>query len=94
MTENMTVLWSTAYLDEAQSFDEAVVLHSGKVIFNGKPYELSDTPKGFEEKVIELMGGYKKEESLIAKNFELPQFDLTCTVEADDLVKKYGDFMP
>lgn len=92
MTENMTVLWSTAYLDEAQSFDEAVVLHSGKVIFNGKPYELSDTPKGFEEKVIELMGGYKKEESLIAKNFELPQFDLTCTVEADDLVKKYGDF--
>lgn len=92
MTENMTVLWSTAYLDEAQSFDEAVVLHTGKVIFNGKPQELSDTPQGFEEKVIELMGGYKQEESLIAKNFELPDSDLECTVQADNLVKKYGDF--
>lgn len=92
MTENMTVLWSTAYLDEAQSFDEAVVLHTGKVIFNGKPQELSDTPQGFEEKVIELMGGYKQEESLIAKNFELPESELECTVQAEDLVKKYGDF--
>lgn len=92
MTENMTVLWSTAYLDEAQSFDEAVVLHTGKVIFNGKPQELSDTPQGFEEKVIELMGGYKQEESLIAKNFELPDSDLECTVQAEDLVKKYGNF--
>lgn len=92
MTENMTVLWSTAYLDEAQSFDEAVVLHTGKVIFNGKPQELSDTPQGFEEKVIELMGGYKQEESLIAKNFELPESNLECTVQAEDLVKKYGDF--
>lgn len=87
-----TVLWSTSYLDEAHSFDTAVVLHEGKVIFNGKPDELSDTPQGFEEKVIELMGGYKQEESRIAKSFELPESDLECTVVADNLVKKYGDF--
>lgn len=31
-----TVLWSTAYLDEAHSFDTAVVLDKGKVIYNGR----------------------------------------------------------
>lgn len=95
VTENMTVLWSTAYLDEAHSFDTAVVLDKGKVIFNGKPHELSPTSEGFEAKVIELMGGYKEEPSLLAENFELPQTNETddeCPVQAIDLVKKYGDF--
>lgn len=65
-----TVLWSTAYLDEAHSFDTAVVIDKGKVIYEGKPYDLAPTPQEFENKVIDLMGGYNKEESLIAKNYE------------------------
>ena len=56
-----TVLWSTAYLDEAHSFDTAVVLDKGKVIYNGSPHSLAATAPEFEDKVIELMGGYKKE---------------------------------
>lgn len=93
MTENMTVLWSTAYLDEAQSFDTAIVLHEGKAIFNGPPNELAQTPQEFEDKVIELMGGYHKEPSLIAENFHLQNFpDIEYPVEACNLVKKYGDF--
>lgn len=55
-----TVLWSTAYLDEAHSFDTAVVLDKGKVIYNGSPHSLAATAPEFEDKVIELMGGYKK----------------------------------
>src|SRR5574344_694522 len=58
-----TVLWSTAYLDEAHSFDSAVVLDKGKVIYNGKPFDLAQTAQEFENKVIDLMGGYKKEVS-------------------------------
>lgn len=65
-----TVLWSTAYLDEAHSFDTAVVIDKGKVIYKGKPHDLAPTPQEFENKVIDLMGGYNKEESLIAKNYE------------------------
>ena len=65
-----TVLWSTAYLDEAHSFDTAVVIDKGKVIYEGKPHDLAPTPQEFENKVIDLMGGYNKEESLIAKNYE------------------------
>ncbi len=87
-----TVLWSTAYLDEAHSFDTAVVLDKGKVIYNGRPHDLSSTSKGFEEKVIELMGGYKKEDSLIAENYKPISSDLNCTVEAVNLEKKYGNF--
>lgn len=87
-----TVLWSTAYLDEAHSFDTAVVLDKGKVIFNGKPHNLAETPQQFEEKVISLMGGYNKEASKIAENYTPINYDYECSVQADNLEKKYGNF--
>ena len=87
-----TVLWSTAYLDEAHSFDTAVVLDKGKVIYEGKPHDLAPTQQEFENKVIDLMGGYNKEESLIAKNYDYKAPDVELTVEADNLEKRYGSF--
>lgn len=90
--DNTTVLWSTAYLDEAHSFDTAVVLDKGKVIYQGKPYELAQTTAEFEERVIELMGGYQKEVSKIAENYCLKETTAELTVEADNLEKKYGSF--
>jgi len=88
----MTVLWSTAYLDEAHSFDDCIVLNDGKIIYNGKPHDLSETSKGFEIEVIKLMGGYEERESLLAKNFQLKENNVEYVIEALDLVKKYGDF--
>lgn len=90
--DGTTILWSTAYLDEAFNFDTTIVLNEGKVIFEGKPQAISDTTLGFEEKVIELMGGYRGENSKIGDNFELPENQNKYTIEAIDLVKKYGDF--
>lgn len=87
ITPDTTVLWSTAYLDEAHSFDTAVVLDKGKVIYNGKPDDLARDTKEFEEKVIDLMGGYKKEPSKVAQNYLVPDSELSCTVEADNLEK-------
>lgn len=87
-----TVLWSTAYLDEAHSFDTAVVIDKGKIIYNGKPHDLATTAKDFENKVIELMGGYNKEQSLIAQNYNYSAPNVEFTVEADNLEKKYGNF--
>jgi len=87
-----TVLWSTAYLDEAHGFDTAVVLDKGKVIYNGKPHDLAENSQEFENKIIDLMGGYKKEKSLIAENYQPTEKVLDCTVVADNLEKKYGDF--
>ena len=87
-----TVLWSTAYLDEAHSFDTAVVIDRGKVIYEGKPHDLAPTPQEFENKVIDLMGGYNKEESRIAQNYDYHAPDVELTVEADNLEKRYGNF--
>ena len=103
ISPDTTVLWSTAYLDEAHSFDTAVVIDKGKVIYEGKPHDLAPTAQEFENKVIELMGGYKEETSKIAENYEykttphpnpLPQGarEDIFTVEADNLEKKYGSF--
>ena len=92
ITPETTVLWSTAYLDEAHNFDTAVVIDKGKVIYEGKPHDLAPTPQEFENRVIDLMGGYKQEESLIAKNYEYKAPEVELTVEADNLEKRYGNF--
>lgn len=90
--EGITVLWSTAYLDEALSFDDCVVLNEGKVIYNGVPHDLCPERTCFEDKVIELMGGCNLEPSKLAEKFELKENGSKYVIEAVDLVKKYGDF--
>ncbi|MCD8199330.1 MAG: ATP-binding cassette domain-containing protein [Phascolarctobacterium sp.] len=92
MGPETTVLWSTAYLDEAHSFDTSVVIDKGRIIYDGIPSALGATAQEFEEKVIELMGGYKAEESQIAKNYRYRAAEVDLTVEADNLAKRYGDF--
>ena len=88
-----SVLWSTAYIDEAHSFDTAVVMDKGKVIFDGKPTDLAKDAAGFENKVIDLMGGYQKTKSRIAENYVMQQSaDVEYTVIADKLEKVYGSF--
>ena len=58
--EDTTVIWSTAYLDEANSFDNTVVIDKGKVIFHGPPETLAATSADFEREVIRMMGGYEE----------------------------------
>lgn len=91
-TEGMTILWSTAYLDEAHNFDTCIVLNEGKIIYSGLPHELSATTAGFEEKVIELMGGFNPVPSQLAEAYELKEDSVEYVIEALDLVKKYGEF--
>ena len=42
----MTVLLSTAYLDEAERCDEVILLHEGKVLGQGPPAQFSDPMQG------------------------------------------------
>ncbi len=39
LDKDTTVLWSTAYLDEAENLDHVILLNEGKVIFQGNPKE-------------------------------------------------------
>lgn len=84
-----TIVWSTAYLDEAYHFDKIILLHQGKVIFYGSPYELSPDTENFENKAIELMGGFKPQAFEVR---EIEKSDIEYPVEAIDLVKKFGEF--
>ena len=95
ITPETTVLWSTAYLNEAHDFDTVLIIDKGKIIFNGSPRDLGGSLPEFENKVINLMGGYKREKSLIAENYKYNAYiqdEIMYTVEADNLEKRYGDF--
>lgn len=60
--ENVTVLWSTAYLDEAELCDEVILLNEGDILFFGDPDILKNKMKG---KVFDILGDIKdKRETL------------------------------
>lgn len=60
--ENVTVLWSTAYLDEAELCDEVLLLNEGDILFFGNPDILKD---GMKDRVFDVVGDIKdKRETL------------------------------
>lgn len=62
ISDEIGVVYSTAYLDEAQLCDEVILLNEGKILFNGKPQDLTNTMQG---KVFKLFGKIEdKRESL------------------------------
>ncbi|WP_426125938.1 ATP-binding cassette domain-containing protein [Pararhizobium sp. PWRC1-1] len=61
MVENLTregvgVVWSTAYLDEAEACDAVLLLNQGKLLFSGKPAELTARVEGRVFKVSGMSG--------------------------------------
>lgn len=54
--EGVTVIWSTAYLDEAALCEEVILLNEGEVLFKGNPKKLSQT---MENKVFKIVGEIK-----------------------------------
>lgn len=45
-SEGMTILWSTAYLDEAENFDTCILLNEGKLLYSGSPQVITQTLVG------------------------------------------------
>lgn len=46
LSAGMAVIWSTAYLDEAQRCDHVLLLNEGRVLYQGQPGSLLNTLKG------------------------------------------------
>ncbi|MCY2990165.1 MAG: ATP-binding cassette domain-containing protein [Planctomycetota bacterium] len=46
VNENMGVVWSTAYLDEAERCDDVLLVNSGKLLYAGTPRGLTDRVRG------------------------------------------------
>ncbi|WP_457091946.1 ATP-binding cassette domain-containing protein [Microvirga sp. P5_D2] len=69
MVENLTkdgigVVWSTAYLDEAEACDRVLLLNQGKLLFAGKPADLTSRVDG---RVFRLTGIVGRRRQLLAK---------------------------
>lgn len=50
------VVWSTAYLDEAETCDRVLLLNEGKLLFSGKPQDMTDRVKGRVYRVTDVAG--------------------------------------
>jgi len=69
MDEDVSVIWSTAYLDEAEKCDTVLLLNEGKVLFYGPPSELTQKVEGrvFSVQLPEHVG-----RSHLFQNFNTP----------------------
>ncbi len=62
--EDISVIWSTAYLDEAEKCDEVMLLEQGKLIFSGLPAALTSK----EEGKTYLVSGITKSRRVVLEN--------------------------
>ena len=58
--EGMAVVWSTAYLDEAERCDEVLLLDEGKLVYTGAPAQLTSRLRGRSYRVRGLQGDRRK----------------------------------
>jgi ABC-2 type transport system ATP-binding protein len=66
----MAVVWSTAYLDEAERCDHVLLLNSGRLEFAGKPSDLTRRLHGRSFRIREVAGDRRR---VLAETLDLPQ---------------------
>lgn len=64
LSEKITIVWSTAYLEEAEKSDLAILLNEGKIIYQGPPKELT---KKVEGRVFTLPNVLNNKRALLSK---------------------------
>lgn len=67
--EGIGVVWSTAYLDEAEGCDHVFLLNQGKLLFAGAPADLTGRVAG---RVFKLTGVAGRRRPILAKALEQP----------------------
>lgn len=68
--EGVGVVWSTAYLDEAENCAEAIVMSEGRVLFQGDPKTMTAQAAG---RVFQLKGAGAERREALAKATLLPE---------------------
>jgi len=56
LSEGVSVLWSTAYLDEAERCDTVLLLNEGKLLYSGKPSGITERVQGRTFKISGIEG--------------------------------------
>jgi ABC-2 type transport system ATP-binding protein len=66
--ERMSVLLSTAYLDEAERCDEVILLHRGKLLGQGPPAAFSEPMQGRTWRIAATGAGKRRLQHRIGQN--------------------------
>jgi ABC-2 type transport system ATP-binding protein len=60
VNEDISVVWSTAYLDEAEKCNTVLLLNEGRLLFNGKPKDLTKRVDGRVFKISNIKGNRRE----------------------------------
>jgi ribosome-dependent ATPase len=90
----MSVVISTAYMDEAQKWDFIVAMDAGRVLATGTPAELMKRTgtKDLEECFIALLPEEKRAGHKVLTIPPRPAGKAEIAIEADGLTRRFGDF--
>lgn len=58
--EGKTIIWSTAYLDEAEQCGAVILLNEGKVLYDGSPQELAEKMQGRSLQIRNIEGNKRE----------------------------------
>ncbi|MEM9587432.1 MAG: ribosome-associated ATPase/putative transporter RbbA [Planctomycetota bacterium] len=92
--DQMSVVVSTAYMEEAESFDSLVAMHSGRVLMVGTPAHLREQTKTetLEEAFVTLLpSGNENRRPLNVPS--LPVTSRELAIEATGLTRRFGSFV-
>jgi ABC-2 type transport system ATP-binding protein len=64
VNEGVGVVWSTAYLDEAENCAEVIVMNGGRVLYQGDPKAMTATMAG---RVVQVRGAGPERRSMLAR---------------------------
>jgi ABC-2 type transport system ATP-binding protein len=67
--DGMAVVWSTAYLDEAERCDAVLMLNDGRIEFDGTPQELTRRVVGRSHRIVGIPTGRR---SVLVEALDLP----------------------
>ncbi len=90
MMPDMTVLVSTAYMEEAEGFDEIVAMDAGRALFQGTPAEL----KGDADSLETAYRGLRSNGAIPTDPGAIKDrtLDSDPVITAQGLTKRFGDF--
>ena len=90
--QGIAILWSTAYLDEAERCDRVTLLNQGKALFAGAPAELTDHVEG---RVIRVAGFSDGRRHVLIRALDRPDvLDGTIQGRAVRLLVRDGSEVP
>lgn len=94
-SDSMSVLVSTAYMEEADQYDSLVAMHGGKVLAIGTPLELRQQTNtdSLEAAFVQLLPEEVRGDAQPLVIPDRPTDGTEVAIEAEGLTRRFGDFV-